>query len=431
MNRDEKKSKSCPKAKPSLIGKYKNLKLSKKLLVSFVLVSIIPIVLIQSISYSIITFSMEKKINDLTLDKLEMSANKLNTTLMSYTDILYQIYTDDIIVENINTINKNDGNQYALAYNIINQRIKNLVSAKEGIRSITVVCENGKEITYDALTASSIDNLWKNYGDIRKLDVYKNALDNNNVAISPTRLMKIYGHKDSYLFHITKKLFDFKDLNKGVIGVAIISIDEQVLSDECNLPDYQQNRSQNLSFIINKKGKVLSFPVKEFIEADINEMADTTALSCNEKILLFIHKTGIFDQKKIVVNNIYDATADWILVNVYDQKYMVDAIYRTQRTSVVIGVIAMLASLLIIRYTIKQLVNSVYAIVENMKKAQEGDFSVQIQMDGNDELSDIARRFNKMIYKIKLLVDEVRTATNKQKEAEIRALEAQINPHFL
>lgn len=414
----------------SLIKHYKNLKLSKKLLVSFVLVSIIPIVLIQFISYGIITFSMEKKINDLTLDKLEMSADKLNTTLMSYSDILYQVYTDDIIAENINLINSSDHKQYALAYNIIHQRIKSLVSAKEGIRSITVVCSNGTEITYDALTASSFDNIWNTYSDIRNLDVYKSALDKNNVAITPTSLMKTDGQKDSFLFHITKKLFDFKDLSKGVIGVAIISINETVLSDACNLPEQQKSR-QSLSFIVNRQGKVLSFPAKEFIEADINATSGAEALGFKEKVTLFIHKTGLFNQQKIIVNDFYDNTADWILVNVYDQKVMFQDIYGTQRTTIIIGLIAMIASILIIRYTIKQLVNSVYVIVENMKKAQEGDFSVQIYVEGKDEISDIALRFNKMIFKIKLLVDEVRMATNKQKEAEIRALEAQINPHFL
>lgn len=433
---DKKQSNNDHKAKQSLIKRYKNLKLSRKLLVSFVLVSIIPIVLIQFISYNIITFSMTKKINALTLDKLAMSANKLDTILMSYTDILYQISTDDIIAQNINTINENDNDQYALAYNIISNRIKNLVAAKEGVRSITIVCNNGNEITYDSLTASSIDNLWKKYGDIRKLDVYKNALSSNNVAITPTRLMTTEGHKDNYLFHISKRLFDFKDLNKGVIGVAIISIDEKVLSDACNLQENQNNRSQSLSFIVNKEGKVISFPLKEYIETNINEVTDESTsnskrLSFDDKIALFIHKIGIFNQMKIVVNDYYDATADWILVNVYDEKYMFQDIYWTQRTTIIIGIIAMLASLLIIRYTIKQLVNAVYIIVENMKKAQEGDFSVQIQTEDNDEISDIARRFNKMIYKIKLLVDEVRLATHKQKEAEIRALEAQINPHFL
>jgi two-component system sensor histidine kinase YesM len=47
------------------------------------------------------------------------------------------------------------------------------------------------------------------------------------------------------------------------------------------------------------------------------------------------------------------------------------------------------------------------------------------------EIEEIAANFNSMIEKIEGLVHEVQAASTKQRNAEIAALEAQVNPHFL
>ena len=73
-----------------------------------------------------------------------------------------------------------------------------------------------------------------------------------------------------------------------------------------------------------------------------------------------------------------------------------------------------------------------------MKEVQHGELNALVELDTKDEISIIGSNFNRMMQTINTLVEEVRhqnemnsVAVNKQKEAEIRALEAQINPHFL
>ena len=100
--------------------------------------------------------------------------------------------------------------------------------------------------------------------------------------------------------------------------------------------------------------------------------------------------------------------------------------------TILFGALAILFSITIIIYITRNFSVSTGKILDAMKTAQDGELSVQVTLDNDDdELSVIAARFNKMISKINQLVEEVKRATFKQKEAEIRALEAQINPHFL
>ncbi len=62
---------------------------------------------------------------------------------------------------------------------------------------------------------------------------------------------------------------------------------------------------------------------------------------------------------------------------------------------------------------------------------QNGNLDIQVHVDTEDEMGQIADNFNTMTGKVKNLIAEVTEITQKQKNAEIRALEAQINPHFL
>ena len=73
-----------------------------------------------------------------------------------------------------------------------------------------------------------------------------------------------------------------------------------------------------------------------------------------------------------------------------------------------------------------------------MKEAKKGNFNVKIKLNTEDELSFIGDEFNEMLSTINILVEDIKNQShyivelsNKRREAEIKAIVAQINPHFL
>lgn len=68
---------------------------------------------------------------------------------------------------------------------------------------------------------------------------------------------------------------------------------------------------------------------------------------------------------------------------------------------------------------------------KNMKDVEHGSFKVEIKDDLEDEIGELNRSFMKMINKINELINEVYDSKLKEKEYEMKALQAQINPHFL
>ena len=70
-------------------------------------------------------------------------------------------------------------------------------------------------------------------------------------------------------------------------------------------------------------------------------------------------------------------------------------------------------------------------IIGNMKSLEGEQFSTRAEVRGNDEISLLARQFNRMAQKIQSLIEEVYLVNIRKKELELRALQAQVNPHFL
>lgn len=66
-----------------------------------------------------------------------------------------------------------------------------------------------------------------------------------------------------------------------------------------------------------------------------------------------------------------------------------------------------------------------------MQEVQEGSMDMQMESDDRDEIGMLYRGFGSMMKRIRTLINEVYLGKITQKEAELKALQAQINPHFL
>lgn len=70
-------------------------------------------------------------------------------------------------------------------------------------------------------------------------------------------------------------------------------------------------------------------------------------------------------------------------------------------------------------------------LMEGMEKAKQGELTVQVENKEEDEISNLILEFNTMMNKIDELMRSVEGKQALLKEAEIKALQQQINPHFM
>ena len=82
-----------------MIRWFRNLTLSHKLILFFVLISVVPIVAVQTYNYSNTRKQSIEQIDKVIQDNLVQIAERTNLTLEIYTNLLYQIYIDDNVTE--------------------------------------------------------------------------------------------------------------------------------------------------------------------------------------------------------------------------------------------------------------------------------------------------------------------------------------------
>lgn len=101
------------------------------------------------------------------------------------------------------------------------------------------------------------------------------------------------------------------------------------------------------------------------------------------------------------------------------------------RTSIFIFTAILLGAVFISRMIVNGITVPIRKLSEATKQAGSGDFAVRAQEDSDDELAVLNASFNRMVEKIGNLVEDIRIEQTNLRQAELKVLQAQINPHFL
>lgn len=95
--------------------------------------------------------------------------------------------------------------------------------------------------------------------------------------------------------------------------------------------------------------------------------------------------------------------------------------------TLVIIVLALIISLILSFALTKPLTR----MIQLMKQVQGGDLDVTFRVKRRDEIGLLGHQFNRMLARIRQLIQDIYRMEEQKKEAELQALQSQINPHFI
>ncbi|WP_413376494.1 sensor histidine kinase [Paenibacillus taichungensis] len=135
--------------------------------------------------------------------------------------------------------------------------------------------------------------------------------------------------------------------------------------------------------------------------------------------------------KKYLVSSVKSSYLDWHLVDVVPLYQILQPISLSRNLfylfMILLFVVGISASILLyrnIQYPIKKL-------IQGLRRVQRGDYSVRLHSKDQNEFSFLFHRFNDMSHQIQDLIENVFQEKIRAKEATLKQLQAQINPHFL
>lgn len=99
--------------------------------------------------------------------------------------------------------------------------------------------------------------------------------------------------------------------------------------------------------------------------------------------------------------------------------------------TIVILLVSILISFMIALAIARVLTRRISLLTNHMEQVGDLTLDVKVAIDGRDEIGKLTTSYNRMIRRIRELVEQLKTSQQQQKESEIKSLQAQINPHFL
>lgn len=123
---------------------------------------------------------------------------------------------------------------------------------------------------------------------------------------------------------------------------------------------------------------------------------------------------------------------DWFLAAITPMNLIYSESVSIRNIAVILGTVSLLSAFLFDRFFVRRLVSSISSAVNGMKRVKQGIFiPITTPHRADDESDLLIDGFNQMSKQINELIEQVQTEQGRKKEAELQALMAQINPHFI
>lgn len=399
----------------------KKYSLKKRIIYAFLLVAILSSLTLGIFSFMNIAYSLKSSAVKNATNTLTQVDNNINILLESYEDVLYQIYTSDDVISNIDNINK--AKNSSVAKSNLRRYMRGLVNSKDFIRSITIITSSKDMVAYDQMTNKTYENGWMDTYSMNKNQLYDEISQNALLHILSPEYGTRFANEDYYLLHIGHRFVDYRDIRRDV-GVVIISIDERMLQNCCNIVD----STGDFIFIAADDGQIISCGKNQkYVGTKLEDFESDKDKGYEE---FLTQELGMSNFDLIIKE---DQALGWNIVCAKDKTSLTEALKNQLILILVVeGLVFILISNVILKVT-DRLASSVEKVVEGMQNAKSTDRNEPVEIDDSMplEIEAIAISFNEMIERLDKASESERNALIKQREAQITALEAQINPHFL
>lgn len=410
--------------------RFHALAIGRKLLLLSLIVSIGPIVMILMINYQLSERVVKRQVDELIHANLTQNAVNIEKFCFGCEQLMKGIYTDDFFAERLKPINRwDDRLRYKAEYEI-EQKLRDVCYNNSAIMGLAIVGIHHDICFYDTLTQSGETTTLFNMNQMDKDYVMEQARADRGWIYSPPVRIEDKEHGFYNCIYVLHQLTDFSAYHKGPVGCIVLCFDESTIRDI-----YSSGITKtSITVVVDKRGNMISSPARGWQPAKAEdlktELVEQEAI--DRDVMAYVQGNSLIGGIHPNVMSVPVMNGAFYVVNVQDYDYAaLDFTY----IFIITGLVGVLAILICIGFAQRTTVNvndSLGAILHAMDGNREGDSQrvEETNIDG-EEFVQIARHFNRMIKSIQDLQLVEREALMRQNDAEIKALEAQINPHFL
>ncbi len=287
-----------------------------------------------------------------------------------------------------------------------------LVEMREDLCNIAVYSLNG-----DLLDSWSSKQARKQVTG--RLDLRDVEVDANGLYITPPHVLNLY--KDYYPWVIT--IACRSQIARYGVKEVFVTLDLQFSTIAAYIDDVGTG-TQGYTFLIDQKGRLVYHPQQQLIYVGIK----------NEDTLRYAKQgDGVYTEGNTqrIVHSIPQSR--WRLVGVSYLNELVETPRNAAlRMIFIVGSVALVLVLGVAAFAMKLVSAPIQRLVAQMHRFEQDATGFQYQpVSGTQEIAVLSDSFGHMVCRIQELIEEVRHDQETLQKTELKALQAQINPHFL
>jgi two-component system sensor histidine kinase YesM len=410
-----KKTGMYPK-KQGLFKLFRFKSIQSSIAVAFSCLIVINIFVMSILSYNIVEDTVRRNSRDYSYQLIE----QVNTNIESY--ITYMENISQMVLENYDV--REYLGYYDTSTNIsdetLEQRIsgyfRSIINARSDISSIMVFGANGKFISNRRYIRLNKSN------NPEDQDWYKKAIEaGGKPVISSSHVQNVIENEYRWVVTLSREL----SINNGEnsLGVFLVDLNYSVINNMCNKIELGE---KGYIFIIDRNGNIVYHPQQQLIYSNTKtEMIDQVLKSTDSN---FIAGEGK-ERKMYTIKE--SANTGWKIIGVNYVDELVSNKKDIQRSFLMGGLGFFVITILLSVFISSRISRPVKTLEASMKKVEKGNFDIKVNIENSNEIGELSKTFNIMIEKIKELMLQNNKEQELKRKNELKALQAQINPHFL
>lgn len=249
---------------------------------------------------------------------------------------------------------------------------------------------------------------------------YAEALKNNGIAsISSSHVQNIVLDEYRWVVSLSKAILD---VNGAPHGVLLVDLNYSLINNLCKGIEMGK---RGYIFVIDREGNIIFHPRQQEIYARLK--AENAEPFVGQSIVTTVDT----DQgKKLYISNHSEVTG-WTVVGVAYQDEILSNRSNIIGFYITIGVLFLLLALLLSVAISSAITEPVKRLEGAMAEVRRGRLDVRSNIKASNEIGRLSEAFNLMITRISELINQREQAQEQRRQSELKALQAQINPHFL
>lgn len=345
--------------------------------------------------------------------------DQMNSSIDNYIEQMENISSSLVDSRNCAALLENGGLSLSSAgrkaVNTLTTKMSIIASSRNDIVNIVLLGRKGQAVFGDS------SDLLNPYADYRDMDWYRSALAGKGAfVISTSHVQNLVLNHYRWVVSISRAVTSKAGRWDGVL---LIDLNYNIISNICKNIKFN---ARSYVFLIDDKGNMIYHPQQQLVYSDIKREYIDTALKASGSTVTV--GTGS-DQRYYVAMR--SPVTGWTAVGVIYTEELVSRrnsilLFYLFITLIAIGVSTGCAIIIS-----KGITRPIKQLEKTMREAETGDLSIQANIQTDNEIGQLAREFNMMLQRINQLVVQNISTQRQRRKSELKALQAQIKPHFL